>query len=615
MSSTPQLFEQPEPAHGAVPFESYAQLVRMLLPLTDKVSFYDEQGQALWISDGLEEPELRARVEALLARCAKHGSCAPAGHEASDTDQPTYVFPVRSPAGELVGALAIVFRAAASNATYRRNETVERLLSPLLNILAHAWRRDAVPPPGKAEIERDASAAPVASTAPVDDDIDVSAPLPALLRRTLASVTHRLECAFGAFVVTERAFTLTHRASPNESDLAINAAIDAVRAPMLKLMRFRDEPFIVNGISSQSAPYKFLVMPLRSESGRLAALLLLFRERRARDFTSADAKSLEPTLRRISRNAFAEPRDRSTQAAPAVDERRNESAPLEKSSTPRTTATASAAPEASVAARPVASKVSLAITPDAVLPMHQRIRAALREGGFNLYVQKIAPLKVRTSPPRFEVLVRMQEASALRPPASFFEAAEASALLPELDRWVIRELLTTLRRQASVVRTNGWEFSINLSAQSLATDRFGEFIVAEVCKSSIPPGLLVFEIAECDALQYEREIEVLSARLRDVGCRLALDNCRSGLATFDPLHKWPVSCVKIDGSLVRGAATNRRTESVLRAIAQLASTMGIETVAERVETAEVCDKLVDIGVDYAQGFHFDQPRPLAQLFH
>jgi EAL domain-containing protein (putative c-di-GMP-specific phosphodiesterase class I) len=186
--------------------------------------------------------------------------------------------------------------------------------------------------------------------------------------------------------------------------------------------------------------------------------------------------------------------------------------------------------------------------------------------------------------------------------------------MPEVDRWVIRRLLTKLRENAARVRAGQLEFCINVAAQSLTEDRFSEFVVAEVCRSSIPAGLLVFEVSECDALEHQYAFECLGARLRDVGCRIALDNCRAGLTTFGPLHKWPVSCVKIDGSLIRNMASSSRSESVVRAVTQLASNMGIETVAERVEDASLCGKLADIGMDYAQGFHFGQPAPLAQLF-
>ncbi len=72
--------------------------------------------------------------------------------------------------------------------------------------------------------------------------------------------------------------------------------------------------------------------------------------------------------------------------------------------------------------------------------------------------------------------------------------------------------------------------------------------------------------------------------------------------------------MKIDGSLIGKLHQHPRSESLVRAVTQIASSMGIETVAERVESSDVYDKLVDIGVDYAQGFHFGQPQPLAQVF-
>ena len=72
--------------------------------------------------------------------------------------------------------------------------------------------------------------------------------------------------------------------------------------------------------------------------------------------------------------------------------------------------------------------------------------------------------------------------------------------------------------------------------------------------------------------------------------------------------------MKIDGSLIGKLQSHARSESVVRAVTQLASSMGIETVAERVESADLRDKLLDIGIDYAQGFHFGQPQPLTSVF-
>lgn len=613
MSSRAQRRTLSTPTEAGVPYASYAQIVRMLLPLTAKVCFYDDRSHALWISDGLEEPELRMHVEILLGRAARDASNAAAlDYGSSDHGQPTYVFPIRA-SGTLLGAMVLVFRDLPANATYRRVETVERLLTPVLEILSHAWHTKAAAPIPVLEPHADKPQPPA-----LDDSLDGPTPLPALLRRTLALSTHRLQCAFGALVVVERPFTLTHRASPDESDLAMNAAIESVREPMLKLMQVRTDALIVNGAAGRDlvAPYKFLVLPLRPTSNRLAALIMLFRPKQDRDFTSADVNELMQIVARLSPSALDELDPAATATTPSARsaisslEPPRADAQLELAN-PETMPTAEAS---STALRSAVRPVPLVITADAALSMDGRIRAALRDGQFDLYAQRISPLRDEGRPARFEVLVRMQDANRLRAPASFFEAAEAATLMPELDRWVIRRLLATLKDHAALVRSGRWEFCINLAAQSLVADRFSEFVVAEVCKSSIPAGLLVFEIAECDALEHQYALEFLGARLRDVGCRIALDNCRAGLATFGPLHKWPVSCVKIDGSLIGKVNSHTRSESVVRAVAQLASSMGIETVAERVESADLCDKLLDLGIDYAQGFHFGQPQPLASVF-
>jgi EAL domain-containing protein (putative c-di-GMP-specific phosphodiesterase class I) len=246
--------------------------------------------------------------------------------------------------------------------------------------------------------------------------------------------------------------------------------------------------------------------------------------------------------------------------------------------------------------------------------MDIRVREALRDGAFDLYVQSMEPLRDADRPARFEVLLRLPDANQVHMPRSFMAAARAGYLMPDVDRWVIGELLKKLKQHALSVRTSCWEFCINIAAQSLTEERFSDYLVAEVCKSAIPPGLLVFEVSEKDAANHERALQSLAVKLRDIGSRLALDNCRAGVGTLASVRKWPVSCVKIDGSLIRNIATSVQYQSQVRALVDLANNMSVDTVAECVENEAVRAALIEIGVDYAQGFHFSKPRPLAELF-
>jgi EAL domain-containing protein (putative c-di-GMP-specific phosphodiesterase class I) len=594
MSSAPQRIASQD--KGALPFASYAQIVRMLVPLSDKVAFYDAQGNALWISDGVEEPGLRTGVEVLLAQfAAKRVNETQLDYMAGGQDAPTFVLPIHDSSRRLLGAIGVVCRVAADG-VYRRLGAVEKLLAPLLEILGDSWRLPATDPTPDAGRSSSASAG-LGAAAP-------SAPSPAVLRRTLALAVQRIECAFGAVVAADRPFTLSHRTSPDESDVATSAVIDTVSTHMLKLMRVRSEPLIANGAGrgrAPSAPYKFIVFPVQSRSGRLVALIMLFRHAYDRDFVAWDLEALADIAKELSDDVLEELAHARSDGDAAPE--------------------ALVAPQVTHAPRDVKEPVRSAPEPPRIaltrvqpITMDARIRMALRDGAFDLYAQKICSLRGAPRPERFEILLRMNDADKVRTPQAFFAAAEMGSLMPDLDRWVIRHLLQMLRSRSSAVRAGGWEFCINIAAQSLVSDAFREFVVAEVCRSSIPASLLVFEFSESNALEHHDAVEIMAARLRDVGCRIALDNCRSGFDTLSTLRRWPVSCVKIDGSLIRDVVDNPRSEALVRAVVDLAGGSGIETVAECVETADIRSKLLDIGVDYAQGFHLGLPQPIERLF-
>jgi EAL domain-containing protein (putative c-di-GMP-specific phosphodiesterase class I) len=619
MSSAPQRIASQD--KGALPFASYAQIVRMLIPLTDKVGFYDAQGVALWISDGVEEPGLRTGVEVMLAQFAgKRVNEPQLDYIAGGQAAPTFVLPIQDSSRRLLGAMGVVCRAAADSA-HRRLGAVEKLLAPLLEILGDSWRAPATDPTPHAS--RSSSAAAGAGAAAP------STPSPAVLRRTLALAVQRIECAFGAVVAADRPFTLTHRTSPDESDVATGAVIDTVSSHMLKLMRVRREPLIANGAGhgrAASAPYKFIVFPVQSRSGRLVALIMLFRNAHDRDFVPWDVEALADIAKELSDDVLEElaraPAD--GDAAPeapapqATHAPRDISEPTRAAPAPRDisepTRVAPAPRNISEPTRVAPAPPRIALTRVQPITMDARIRMALRDGAFDLYAQKISALRGAPRPERFEVLLRMHDADKIRAPHAFFAAAEMGSLMPDLDRWVIRNLLQMLRRRSDAVRAGRWEFCINIAAQSMVSDAFREFVVAEVCRSSIPASLLVFEFSESNALEHQDAVEIMAARLRDVGCRIALDNCRSGFDTLSTLRRWPVSCVKIDGSLIRDVVDNPRSEALVRAVVELAGGIGIETVAECVETADIRGKLLDIGVDYAQGFHLGAPQPIERFF-
>jgi EAL domain-containing protein (putative c-di-GMP-specific phosphodiesterase class I) len=101
--------------------------------------------------------------------------------------------------------------------------------------------------------------------------------------------------------------------------------------------------------------------------------------------------------------------------------------------------------------------------------------------------------------------------------------------------------------------------------------------------------------------------------MRTLGCSFALDDFGTGLSSLAYLKSLPVSILKIDGSFVRDSAGNQRSESMVRAIAQMAHTMGMETVAEYVETDQLRMRMASLGVDFGQGFAIGRPVPLPDV--
>jgi EAL domain-containing protein (putative c-di-GMP-specific phosphodiesterase class I) len=244
----------------------------------------------------------------------------------------------------------------------------------------------------------------------------------------------------------------------------------------------------------------------------------------------------------------------------------------------------------------------------------ERVRTALSNDAFELHAQRIAPLHDYSRPERFEVLLRMPDKYGLQTPATFMGAAQAAELMPALDLWVIRHTLSMLRLNNRLGR-GGYELSVNLSAASLADAAFIKQALVEIRGSNIKPGQLGFEVAESVALLKPQAFMQLTEQLQAVGCRVTLDNCRSGVGIFNVLPPLSVNCIKIDGSIVREAGLSPATQSLLEAIVRRAAEAGIESVAEHVESQLICSTIISSGFDYAQGFHLEAPAPLAKLFY
>ncbi len=216
--------------------------------------------------------------------------------------------------------------------------------------------------------------------------------------------------------------------------------------------------------------------------------------------------------------------------------------------------------------------------------------------------------------PHFELLLRMlDEEGRGVGPDRFLSAAHRYQLMPEIDRWVINRSIELLKPRAEQLASLAATFAINFSGQSLNNEDFEDFLLQRISSSGIDPAVFCFELTENATIASIARAESLIRRLRAVGCGVALDDFGTGLSSLAYLRQLPVTMLKIDGSFVRDILKDPRSESMVRAIAQLARTMSLSTVAEYVETDEIRARVATLGVDYAQGFAIGRPMPLTEV--
>lgn len=240
-----------------------------------------------------------------------------------------------------------------------------------------------------------------------------------------------------------------------------------------------------------------------------------------------------------------------------------------------------------------------------------RVQHGLRENHFELHCQPVMPLGDPSLAPHFEILIRLlDDDGKVLLPGLFMPAAERYQLMPQIDRWVIRNSLQWLGSVWESIADTGAVFCINLSGQSLTNSGFLAFVTEEIQQSNVTANSICFEITETAAISNIDEAIRFMGSIRAMGCRFALDDFGAGLSSFGYLKVLPVDYLKIDGSFVREVTTDNISLSMVKAICEIGSTMGLAMIAEFVGDEATVEILRGIGVDYMQGFYIGKPIPL-----
>lgn len=243
-----------------------------------------------------------------------------------------------------------------------------------------------------------------------------------------------------------------------------------------------------------------------------------------------------------------------------------------------------------------------------------RLNAALEQDRFELHHQRIIALAPSEAPVTHrEFLLRLKDAEqGLILPGAFIPAAERYNLMPQLDRWVLRHALARLARERAAGGQAGMCF-INLSGASVGDDDFFRDVSTQLSAQRVPPGMICFEITETAAIANLAGALDFIEQAKALGCRIALDDFGAGLSSFSYLKTIPADFVKIDGSFVKDMLHDPMDSAIVESIHRIARVAGLKTIAEFVESDAIRQRLVEIGVDYAQGYGIHRPAPLAPL--
>jgi len=243
------------------------------------------------------------------------------------------------------------------------------------------------------------------------------------------------------------------------------------------------------------------------------------------------------------------------------------------------------------------------------------ITTALDEGRMELWQQSISRVDqlqnvLAKGNTHFELLLRMRDKEGnLIQPDNFLPSAERYDLATRIDRWVLDAVFNWFHKFPEQV--DKMEFcSVNLSGQSLGDEKFLGEIVEQFKLSRLPAHKFCFEITETAAILNLANASQFIKTLKALGCSFALDDFGSGLSSFAYLKSLPVDFVKIDGFFVKDIVTDPVDLAMVKAINDMAHAMGKQTIAEFVEDKDILELLVDLGVDYVQGFGIAQPVPL-----
>ena len=230
------------------------------------------------------------------------------------------------------------------------------------------------------------------------------------------------------------------------------------------------------------------------------------------------------------------------------------------------------------------SKLKKALENDRIVPYYQAI--------YNLKTDKIE---------KYEALVRLiDEDGAVISPFYFLDVAKKSKQYLKLTKQVIK-------KSFEYFKDKDFEFSVNLTLEDIKNQNISSYII-EMLKVYNIASRVVFEIVESEGIEDFDQVNDFLDKVREIGCKIAIDDFGSGYSNFEYLIKLNADYIKIDGSLIKDILVNKSNQEIVMTIIDFAKRQGFKTIAEFVSSEEIFNKVKDLGIDYVQGYYINEPK-------